>query len=34
MEHSHRYRAYPSDEVAMAAEHHIDIHRQLYNHVK
>ena len=34
MEHSHRYRAYPSDEVAMAAEHHIDVHRQLYNHVK
>ena len=34
MEHSHRYRAYPSDEGAMAAEHHIDVHRQLYNHVK
>ncbi len=34
MEHSHRYRAYPSDEVAAAAEHHIDVHRQLYNHVK
>jgi len=34
MEHSHRYRAYPSPEVAMAAEHHIDVHRQLYNHVR
>ena len=34
MEHSHRYRAYPSDEVAMVAEHHIDVHRQLYNHVR
>ena len=34
MEHSYRYRAYPSDEVAAAAEHHIDVHRQLYNHVK
>ena len=34
MEYSHRYRAYPSDEVAAAAEHHINVHRQLYNHVK
>lgn len=34
MEYSHRYRAYPSDEVAMAAEHHMDVHRQLYNHVR
>ncbi len=34
MEHSHRYRAYLSDEVAMAAEHHLDVHRQLYNHVR
>ena len=34
MEHSHRYRAYPSDDVAAAAEHHIDVHRQLYNHVR
>ncbi|WP_394741011.1 RNA-guided endonuclease InsQ/TnpB family protein [Natronococcus roseus] len=34
MEHSHRYRAYPSDEVAAAANHHIDVHRQLYNHVR
>ena len=34
MEHSHRYRAYPNDEVAATAEHHIDVHRQLYNHVR
>lgn len=34
MEYSHRYRAYQSDELAMAAEHHIDVHRQLYNHVR
>jgi putative transposase len=34
MEYSHRYRAYPSEEVAATAEYHIDVHRQLYNHVK
>jgi len=34
MEYSHRYRAYPSDEVTVTAEHHIDVHRQLYNHVR
>jgi len=34
MEHSHRYRAYPSDEVAAAAEHQLNVHRQLYNHVR
>ncbi|MFC7166978.1 RNA-guided endonuclease InsQ/TnpB family protein [Halospeciosus flavus] len=34
MWYSHRYRAYPDTETATAAEHHIDIHRQLYNHVR
>jgi len=34
MEYSHRYRAYPTDEVAERLEHHLDVHRQLYNHVK
>ena len=33
MEYSHRYRAYPTQEVADRLEHHIDVHRQLYNHV-
>lgn len=33
MEYSHRYRAYPTQEVAERLEHHLDIHRQLYNHV-
>ncbi|WP_433633263.1 RNA-guided endonuclease InsQ/TnpB family protein [Halomicrococcus sp. NG-SE-24] len=33
MEHSHRYHAYPTEEVAERLEHHIDVHRQLYNHV-
>ncbi|ELY77039.1 RNA-guided endonuclease InsQ/TnpB family protein [Natrinema pallidum] len=31
MEYSHRYRAYPTQKVAEAVEHHIDIHRQAYN---
>jgi putative transposase len=30
MEYSHRYRAYPSDEVAERLEYHLDVHRQLY----
>ncbi|WP_136718149.1 RNA-guided endonuclease InsQ/TnpB family protein [Halorientalis salina] len=34
MEYSHRYRAYPSDEVAEGLEHHLNVHRQLYNHVR
>ena len=34
MEYSHRYRAYPTEEVAERLEHHLDVHRQLYNHVR
>jgi len=34
MEYSHRYRAYPTGEVAERLEHHLDVHRQLYNHVR
>jgi putative transposase len=34
MEHSHRYHAYPTQEVAEGLEHHLDVHRQLYNHVR
>jgi putative transposase len=34
MEHSHRYYAYPTQEVAERLEHHLDVHRQLYNHVR
>ena len=34
MEHSHRYHAYPTQEVASELEHHLDVHRQLYNHVR
>ncbi|MFC6813245.1 helix-turn-helix domain-containing protein, partial [Natrialbaceae archaeon GCM10025810] len=34
MEHSHRYHAYPTQEVAERLEHHLDVHRQLYNHVR
>ena len=34
MEHSHRYHAYPAQEVATELEHHLDLHRQLYNHVR
>jgi putative transposase len=34
MEHSHRYHAYPTQEVAERLEHHLNIHRQLYNHVQ
>jgi putative transposase len=33
MEYSHRYRAYPTQEAADRLEHHLDVHRQLYNHV-
>ena len=34
MEYSHRYRAYPTDEVAEGLERRLDVHRQLYNHVR
>ena len=34
MEHSHRYHAYLTQEVAEGLEHHIDVHRQLHNHVR
>jgi putative transposase len=34
MEYSHRYHAYPTQEVAGELEHHLDVHRQLYNHVR
>jgi len=34
MEHSHRYHAYPTQEVVERLEHHLDVHRQLYNHVR
>ena len=34
MEHSHRYHAYPTQEVAEGLEHQLDVHRQLYNHVR
>ena len=34
MEYSHRYRAYSTQEVAERLEHHLDVHRQLYNHVR
>jgi len=33
MEYSHRYRAYPTQEVAERLDHHLDVHRQLYNHI-
>ncbi|MWV41040.1 RNA-guided endonuclease TnpB family protein [Natrialba sp. INN-245] len=32
MEYSHRYPAYPTQEVAAELERHIDIHRQAYNY--
>jgi len=34
MEYSYRYHAYPTGEVADRLEHHLDVHRQLYNHVR
>ena len=34
MEYSHRYHAYPTDEVAEGLEYHLNVHRQLYNHVR
>ncbi len=32
MDYSHRYHAYPTQEVAAELERHIDIHRQAYNY--
>jgi len=32
MEYSHRYHAYPTQEVAAELDFHIDIHRQAYNY--
>jgi len=34
MEYSHRYHAYPTDKVAAELEHHLNVHRQLYNHIR
>jgi putative transposase len=34
MEYSCRYRAYPTEVVAAEMEHHLDVHRQLYNHLR
>ncbi len=34
MEYSYRYHAYPTQEVAAELEHHLNVHRQLYNHVR
>jgi putative transposase len=34
MEYSYRYPAYPTQQVAVKLEHHIDIHRQAYNHTR
>jgi putative transposase len=32
MEYSHRYPAYPTQEVAAELEYHIGIHRQAHNY--
>ena len=34
MEYSHRYPAYPTQQVAAELERHIDIHRQAYNYTR
>ncbi|MFA9517405.1 RNA-guided endonuclease InsQ/TnpB family protein [Halopenitus sp. H-Gu1] len=34
MEYSHRYHAYPTQEVAERLDSHIDVHRQAYNHTR
>ena len=34
MQYSHRYPAYPTQEVAGDLERHIDIHRQAYNYTR
>ena len=32
MEYSHRYPAYPTQQVATVLDSHVDIHRQAYNY--
>ena len=34
MEYSHRYPAYPTQQVAERLEYHIDVHRQAYNYTR
>ncbi|MCU4718808.1 RNA-guided endonuclease InsQ/TnpB family protein [Halapricum hydrolyticum] len=34
MEYSHRYPAYPTQQVAAELERHIDVHRQAYNYTR
>ena len=34
MEHSHRYHTYPTQEVAEGLQCHLNVHRQLYDHVR
>ena len=34
MEYSHRYPAYPTQQVAERLDYHIDVHRQAYNHTR
>jgi putative transposase len=34
MEYSHRYHAYPTQQVAEELEYHIDVHRQAYNYTR
>ena len=34
MEYSHRYHAYPTQQVAERLEYHIDVHRQAYNYTR
>jgi len=34
MEYSYRYHAYPTQVVAERLQHHLNVHRQLYNHVR
>jgi putative transposase len=34
MEYSHRYHAYPTQQVAERLDYHIDVHRQAYNYTR
>jgi putative transposase len=34
MDYTYRYRTYPSDRVAEALNHHLNIHRQAYNYTR
>jgi len=34
MEYSHRYPAYPTQEVAAELEYHLGVHRQAYNYTR